>query len=82
MAAPDNFILTLRGRGGHAARLDKTADPVTVAANVILALQTMLTRRGDFFDRRGQFGRPGDILSASRQISDQRKKACLSACAP
>ncbi|MDR1604677.1 MAG: amidohydrolase [Gracilibacteraceae bacterium] len=47
MAAPDNFILRLRGRGGHAAMPDKTADPVTTAAHVILALQTMLTREVD-----------------------------------
>ncbi|MDR0433787.1 MAG: amidohydrolase [Gracilibacteraceae bacterium] len=47
MAAPDNFILTLRGRGGHAAMPDKTVDPVAAGAHVILALQTMLTRQID-----------------------------------
>ncbi|MDR1069527.1 MAG: amidohydrolase [Gracilibacteraceae bacterium] len=47
MAAPDNFILTVRGQGGHAAMPDKTVDPVVIGAHVILALQTVVARQID-----------------------------------
>jgi amidohydrolase len=50
MAAADQFRITLRGRGGHASTPHLTADPVPVAAEIVLALQAMVTRRVDVFD--------------------------------
>ncbi|WP_222193339.1 M20 metallopeptidase family protein [Modestobacter italicus] len=50
MASADQFTITLHGRGGHASTPHMAADPVPVAAEVILALQSMVTRRVDVFD--------------------------------
>ncbi|SNS42880.1 hippurate hydrolase [Geodermatophilus pulveris] len=50
MAAADHWELTVRGRGGHASMPHTAADPVPVAAEVVLALQSMLTRRVPVFD--------------------------------
>jgi amidohydrolase len=50
LAAADFIDLTIRGRGGHASEPFKTVDPIPVAAEVILALQAMVTRRHDVFD--------------------------------
>ena len=47
MAAADTFRVTVRGRGGHASTPHLAVDPIVVAAEIILALQTMLTRRID-----------------------------------
>lgn len=50
MAGGDRFILTLTGRGGHAAHPDKTRDPVVAAAHLIAAAQTITSRYVDPFD--------------------------------
>jgi hippurate hydrolase len=50
MAAGDIFRITLRGRGGHASTPHLAADPVPVAAEIVLALQSMVTRRVSVFD--------------------------------
>ena len=50
LAAADFIDLVIRGRGGHASEPHKTVDPIPVAAEVVLALQSMVTRRGDVFD--------------------------------
>ena len=50
MAAGDIFRITLRGRGGHASTPHLAADPVPVAAEVVLALQSMVTRQISVFD--------------------------------
>jgi hippurate hydrolase len=50
MAAADHFRITLQGAGGHASTPHVTADPVPVAAEIVLALQAMVTRRVDVFD--------------------------------
>lgn len=44
MAASDSFEITITGRGGHAAMPHQTVDPVVVAAQVITALQTIVSR--------------------------------------
>jgi amidohydrolase len=44
MAAADRFEIEIKGRGGHAARPDQTVDPIVVAAHVITALQTLVSR--------------------------------------
>jgi len=50
MASADHFTITVRGRGGHASTPHMSADPVPVAAEIVLALQSMVTRRVDVFD--------------------------------
>src|SRR5947209_9068353 len=50
MAAADQWRMTVRGRGGHASQPHAAADPIPVAAEIVLALQSMITRRVDVFD--------------------------------
>jgi amidohydrolase len=50
MAAGDTIVITVRGRGGHASTPHLAADPVVVAAEIIVALQTMVTRTIHAFD--------------------------------
>jgi amidohydrolase len=50
MAAADQWRMTVRGRGGHASMPHAAADPIPVAAEIVLALQSMITRRVDVFD--------------------------------
>jgi hippurate hydrolase len=50
LAAPDTFDITVRGRGGHASEPQHTVDPIPVAAEVIMALQAMVTRRVNVHD--------------------------------
>lgn len=47
MAAADRFTITVRGKGGHAARPHLAVDPVVVAAHVVTALQTIVSREVD-----------------------------------
>ncbi|MCV2489947.1 M20 family metallopeptidase [Geodermatophilus sp. YIM 151500] len=50
MAAADQWKVTVRGRGGHASMPWNAADPVPVGAEIVLALQALVTRRVDVFD--------------------------------
>jgi amidohydrolase len=50
LASADRIDATVRGRGGHASAPHLALDPITVAAELILALQTAVTRRVDVFD--------------------------------
>ena len=50
LAAADQLDIVIEGRGGHASMPHQTLDPVPVAAELILALQTMVTRRFDAHD--------------------------------
>ncbi len=43
-AASDGFVATIRGKGGHAARPHGCVDPVVIAAQSIVALQTLVSR--------------------------------------
>ncbi|KLI65218.1 M20 metallopeptidase family protein [Aurantiacibacter marinus] len=45
MASADMLEITVKGRGGHASMPHDVVDPVPVAAEIIIALQTMITRR-------------------------------------
>jgi hippurate hydrolase len=44
MASADYFEITVRGRGGHAAMPHQTVDPMVVAAQMVLAVQTLVSR--------------------------------------
>jgi len=50
MAASDVVRVTVEGRGGHGSKPYLAADPVPVAAEIVLALQAMVTRQFDVFD--------------------------------
>ncbi|KAI9675016.1 MAG: hypothetical protein M1817_001422 [Caeruleum heppii] len=43
-SAADSFLITLYGRGGHASQPHRTLDPVVMAAQVIVRLQTIVSR--------------------------------------
>src|SRR5947209_14899822 len=43
-ASADRFILTVKGKGGHAAMPDLSVDPIVIAAYIITALQTLISR--------------------------------------
>jgi amidohydrolase len=44
MAAVDRFVVTVRGKGGHAAYPHLSADPIVAAAQIVTALQTIVAR--------------------------------------
>ncbi len=47
MSASDTAKITIRGRGGHAARPHLAVDPVVIAGSLIMALQTVVSRNID-----------------------------------
>lgn len=47
MTSEDIFIITIQGRGGHASMPNRAIDPVAIGAEVILALQTIVSRSID-----------------------------------
>jgi hippurate hydrolase len=50
LAAADQITVTVHGRGGHASQPYLAADPVPAICEMVLALQTMVTRNFDPFD--------------------------------
>ena len=50
LAAADQITVTVHGRGGHASQPHRAADPIPAACEMVLALQTMVTRKFDVFD--------------------------------
>jgi hippurate hydrolase len=50
MAAADTLHVTVKGRGGHGSQPHRAADPIPAACEIVLALQTMVTRQFDVFD--------------------------------
>lgn len=44
MASEDNFVIRIIGRGAHASRPHMSRDPLVIAAEIILALQTIVAR--------------------------------------
>ena len=47
LAGADAFTITVNGRGGHGARPHETVDPVVVGAQIVLAMQTLVSREVD-----------------------------------
>jgi len=47
MASEDNFVVHIRGRGTHAARPHMGIDPLVIGAEIVLALQTIVSRSLD-----------------------------------
>jgi amidohydrolase len=44
-ANTDDFWIRIQGRGGHAAHPEVTLDPVLIGAHIVLALQSLVSRR-------------------------------------
>jgi hippurate hydrolase len=44
MASEDNFEIVVHGAGGHASAPQSTIDPIVIAAELVLALQTIVAR--------------------------------------
>ncbi len=47
MASTDEIYVTITGKGGHGAMPHLTIDPVTIAANMIVALQQIVSRNAN-----------------------------------
>ena len=47
MASADEIYLRIKGKGGHAAQPQSFVDPIVIAAQVIVALQTVVSRMAD-----------------------------------
>lgn len=47
LAAEDNFIIKIEGKGGHAARPHMAVDAIVIASEIVLALQTIIARNLD-----------------------------------
>lgn len=43
-ASADGFTMTVKGKGGHGAMPETAVDPIVIAAYIITALQTLITR--------------------------------------
>lgn len=50
MASADEIYLTVKGKGGHAAFPEKLVDPVLIAAQILLNLQQVVSRKKSPFD--------------------------------
>lgn len=51
MASTDQFYITVTGRGGHAAMPHLSVDPIIIAAQIVTALQTIVSRQIDPVDQ-------------------------------
>lgn len=47
MAAPDEFTIIVQGRGGHGSMPEQTVDPILTGAQIVLALNTIVSRNID-----------------------------------
>ncbi|WP_202049782.1 M20 aminoacylase family protein [Microvirga mediterraneensis] len=47
MASSDTVNITIKGLGGHASRPHLTVDPVVIACNLVVSLQTIVSRNVD-----------------------------------
>jgi hippurate hydrolase len=47
LANVDSVTITMRGRGGHGASPQTTIDPIVQAAQLVMALQTLVSREND-----------------------------------
>lgn len=47
MASEDNFVIRIQGKGTHAARPHMGIDPMVIGAEIVLALQTIVSRNLD-----------------------------------
>jgi hippurate hydrolase len=90
MASADTFLITVRGRGGHASMPHQTSDPIPIACEMVGAFQSMVTRRVDVFDpavvtvARVQAGTTSNVIPETaelygtvRTVSEKARDAVL-----
>lgn len=88
LAAGDLISIDVEGRGGHASMPHLAADPIPVACEIVMALQSLVTRRIDAFDpvvvtiTRIQSGSTGNVIPRSahllgtiRSVSERAREA-------
>ncbi|HME69760.1 MAG TPA: M20 family metallopeptidase [Myxococcota bacterium] len=88
MASGDLLSIDLTGKGGHASMPHHAVDPIPVACEIVLALQSLVTRRADAFDpvvvsiTRVQSGTTGNVIPATahllgtiRTVSERARRA-------
>ncbi len=74
LAAADTVHVTVHGEGGHGSTPHRALDPVPVAAEIVLALQSMVTRQFDALDPvvvtvgRIEAGTTDNVISASARL--------------
>ncbi len=91
MASADTFLITVRGRGGHASMPHHASDPIPIACEMVGAFQSMVTRRVDVFDpavvsvARIQAGTTSNVIPETaelygtvRTVSEKARDAVLS----
>jgi hippurate hydrolase len=44
MAAVDEFDIIIKGKGGHAAMPQLAIDPIVIASQIVIAIQTIISR--------------------------------------
>ena len=49
-ASPDDFSITIKGKGGHGAEPHNAIDPIVIASQIIIQLQTLISRCTDPFE--------------------------------
>ena len=47
MAAADRFTILIKGKGGHGAKPQTSVDPIAIGAQIVTALQTLISREYD-----------------------------------
>ncbi|MEI6434661.1 MAG: M20 family metallopeptidase [Bacteroidota bacterium] len=47
MASTDEFFITVKGKGGHAATPAQVIDPILIASHIVIALQQIVSRNAD-----------------------------------
>ena len=88
LAAGDLLSIDIVGRGGHASMPHLAADPIPVACEIVMALQSFVTRRVDAFDpivvsvTRIQAGTTANVIPPSahllgtiRSVSEKAREA-------
>jgi hippurate hydrolase len=88
LASADVLSIDVQGRGGHASMPHLAADPIPVACEIVMALQSFVTRRVDAFDpvvvtvTRIQAGSAGNVIPPSahllgtiRSVSERAREA-------
>jgi hippurate hydrolase len=88
MASGDLLSIDLTGKGGHASMPHHAVDPIPVACEIVLALQSLVTRRVDAFDpvvvsiSRVQAGTTANVIPATahllgtiRTVSERARRA-------
>jgi hippurate hydrolase len=74
LASADLISIDLTGRGGHASMPHLAVDPIPVACEIVMALQSLVTRRIDAFDpvvitiTRIQAGSTGNVIPPTANL--------------